>query len=67
MTKAGITTQREFNVEISDFGFEDAEGYFDYLWDEAVKITEDDVVKRRLIDVVEKQTIIRDITPSGCH
>jgi len=37
LTKAGITTQEEFNVEISDFGFEDAEKYFDSLWDEAVK------------------------------
>ena len=63
LTKAGITTQEEFNVEISDFGFEDAETYFDHLWDEAVKITEDDVIKRRLIEVVEKQTLIKDITP----
>jgi len=63
LTKAGITTQGEFNVEISDFGFEDAEKYFDALWDEAVKITEDDVIKRRLIEVVEKETLIKDITP----
>ncbi len=63
LTKAGITTQEEFNVEISDFGFEDAEKYFDNLWEEAVKITEDDVIKRRLIEVVEKQTLIKDITP----
>lgn len=63
LTKAGITTQEEFNVEISDFGFEDAEKYFDNLWEEAVKITEDDVIKRRLIEVVEKQTLVKDITP----
>src|SRR3990172_12305473 len=63
LTKAGITTQEEFNVEISDFGFEDAEEYFDSLWDEAVKITEDDVIRRRLIETVEKQTLVKDITP----
>src|SRR3990167_4866066 len=63
LTKAGITTQEEFNVEISDFGFEDAEKYFDSLWDEAVKITEDDVIKKRLIEVVEKETLVKDITP----
>src|SRR3990172_3567374 len=63
LTKAGITTQEEFNVEISDFGFEDAEKYFDSLWDEAVKITEDDVIKKRLIEVVEKDTLVKDITP----
>ena len=63
LTKAGITTQEEFNVEISDYGVEDAERYFDALWEEAVKITEDDLIKKRLIDIVEKQTLIKDITP----
>jgi len=63
LTKAGITTQDEFNVEISDYGFEDAEGYFDALWDEAVRITEDDVIKGRLIELVEKETLVKDITP----
>jgi ERCC4-related helicase/HKD family nuclease len=63
LTKAGITTQNEFNVEISDYGFEDAEAYFDALWHEAVKITEDDVIKRRLIEVIEKETLVKDITP----
>ena len=63
LTKAGITTQEEFNVEISDYGFEDAEEYFDSLWGEAVKITEDDVIKRRLIEVVEKETLVKNITP----
>src|SRR3989338_5336641 len=63
LTKAGITTQEEFNVEISDFGFEHAEKYFDSLWDEAVKITEDDVIKRRLIEVVEKDTLVKVLTP----
>lgn len=63
LTKAGITTQEEFNVEIGDYGFEEAEGYFDALWDEAVKITEDDNIKKRLIDVVEKETLVKEITP----
>lgn len=63
LTKAGLTTQEEFNVEISDFGCEDAETYFDSLWNEAVKITEDDVMKRRLIEVVEKKTLLNEPTP----
>lgn len=63
LTKAGLTTQEEFNVEISDFGFEDAEKYFDDLWNEAVKITEDIATKRKLIEVVEKETLVKDITP----
>lgn len=63
LTKAGITTQEEFNVEISDFGFDDAEEYFDSLWGEAIKITEDDVIKRGLIDIIENETLVKDITP----
>ena len=59
-----MTTQEEFNVEISDFGFEDAEKYFDDLWDyPAVKITEHEESKRKLIEIVEKETLIKEITP----
>ena len=63
LTKSGLSTQEEFNVEISDYGFEDTEKYFDTLWDEAVIITEDAVIKRRLTEIIEKETLIRDITP----
>jgi len=58
-----LSTQNEFNVEISDFGFEDAEKYFDELWDEAVKITEHDESKKKLVEIVEKETLIKEISP----
>lgn len=63
LTKAGLTTQAEFNVEISDYGVEDAEDYFDYLWDEAVSITEHQTTKRKLIEIIENETLITEITP----
>ena len=63
LTSSGITTQEEFNVEISDYGFNDAEEYFDNLWEDAVKITEDSVCKKRLIELLEKETLIKKITP----
>jgi len=63
LTSSGLTTQEEFNVEISDYGFENAEEYFDTLWDEAVKITENDALKKRLIELVEKETLVKKITP----
>lgn len=63
LTKAGLTTQEEFNVEISDYGFETAEEYFDTLWSEAVKITEDDVTKNKLIKTIENETLVKEITP----
>jgi len=63
LTKVGLTTQEEFNVEISDYGFQNAEDYFDKLWESATKITEDDTTKQKLIDIVEKDTLIKNITP----
>ncbi|NWF90447.1 MAG: DEAD/DEAH box helicase family protein [Ignavibacteriaceae bacterium] len=63
LTKAGLTTQSEFNVEISDYGFEDAEEYFDNLWKDGVKITEADDIKKRLIELIENETLIKKISP----
>ena len=63
LTNPGIITQEEFNVEISDYGFEDANEYFDLLWNEAVPITEKDVLRKKLIGIIEKETLIKKITP----
>ncbi len=63
LTKAGLFTQNEFNVEIGDYGFEDADQYFDDLWQEAVKITEFDDVKKKLVQVVETETLVKDVSP----
>lgn len=63
LTRPGLTAQEEFNVEISDYGLESAEEHFDTLWDEAVKITENDVLKQRLVELIEKETLIKKITP----
>lgn len=56
LTKAGLSTQNEFNVEIGDYGFDEAENYFDELWGEAVKITEYDDIKKKLVGVIENET-----------
>lgn len=63
LTKAGLSSQNEFNVEISDYGVDLAEGYFDNLWDTAVLITEKDELKQKLIKVIEEETLIKEITP----
>jgi HKD family nuclease len=52
LTNSGLSTQEEFNVEISDYGFEDTEKYFNSLWEEAIKITENDVTKKKLLEVI---------------
>jgi len=63
LTSSGLSLQNEFNVEISDYGFEDAEAYFDNLWESAVRITEDDVIRNKLVNLLEKETLIKEITP----
>ena len=63
LTKSGLSSQQEFNVEISDYGFEDAEKYFDDLWKNAVTITEDHELKQKLLEVLVKETLIKEITP----
>ncbi|MFA5033256.1 MAG: helicase-related protein [bacterium] len=63
LTNSGLSTQEEFNVEISDYGFEDTEKYFDSLWGDAIKITENDVTKKRLLEVVENETLVKEILP----
>jgi len=65
LTRAGLSQQNEFNVEISDFGTDEAEKYFDELWkpENSVKITQDDVFKRELINVLTKATLLAEVTP----
>ncbi len=63
LTGPGLSEQEEFNVEISDYGFKEAEEYFDSLWENSLKITEDDKTKEQLISLLEKETLIKKITP----
>ncbi len=63
LTKAGLSYQDEFNVEISDYGVREAEDYFARLWEEAVKITETADFRDRLIDLLERDTLITEVTP----
>ncbi len=63
LTRAGLLTQSEFNVEISDYGFTDAEEYFDSLWGNAQKITEYEDTKKKLIELVEFETLVKEVTP----
>jgi len=63
LTKAGITEQNEFNVEIGDYGTEEAEKYFDELWDSAIDITEDMQRKRDLLDLIRNRSQAANVTP----
>ena len=63
LTKAGLRGQNEFNVEISDYGTEEAEECFDKLWQTALPITSDDARRKRLIDFVRHQSQAAEVTP----
>lgn len=63
LTKAGLHNQHEFNVEIKDYGFTNAEAYFDTLWQTAVPITENDIGKERVLSILKDQSLATNITP----
>ena len=63
LTKAGITEQNEFNVEIGDYGTEEAEKYFDELWRTAIDITEDAQRKRDLLDLIRNRSQAAVVSP----
>ena len=63
LTRAGITEQNEFNVEIGDYGTDKAEEYFDALWDTAVEITEEPKRKQDLISTIRNRSQAAQVTP----
>ena len=63
LTRAGLVSQGEFNLEVSDSNSKEAEDFFDELWESSVKITENDVIKERLIKTLEQESIVAKITP----
>ncbi len=63
LTKAGLSHQNEFNVEIKDYGTEEASVYFEDLWEDSVLITENKALKDRLIKTIEDETQVKKITP----
>lgn len=62
-TQAGFSKQDEFNVEITDYGFDSAEQYFDELWESSIKITEIPERKQILIDLIQHKTQVASVTP----
>ena len=63
LTKYGLSAQKEFNVEIRDYGFDKAEEYFDELWEKAIPITENIDNKKIILNFIKEQTHIAQITP----
>jgi superfamily II DNA or RNA helicase len=58
-----LAGQEEFNVEIKDYGFADADNYFDTLWNDAAPITEIPFQKQKILDYVGAKTLATKVTP----
>lgn len=63
LTRAGLSGQEEFNVEIKDYGFDDTNSYFDELWEEAIPITEYDDRKQDLLNFIKHKSQAAIVTP----
>lgn len=63
LTRSGLLGQHEFNVEIGDYGWEDAEAYFDDLWATAIPISELDDRREQIIRIIRRQTQVAEVTP----
>jgi superfamily II DNA or RNA helicase len=65
LTRAGLVSQNEFNVEIKDYGFEEAEKYFDDLWKDSIELSEDDV--KKLVYTIKNETALKDVDPFSAY
>lgn len=63
LTRAGLSGQEEFNVEIKDYGFLEAEKYFDELWENAIQISEIEDRKEFLVKFIQHKTQVANVTP----
>lgn len=63
LTRAGLSRQEEFNVEIKDYGFDDAESYFDELWERSIQISEIEGRRKFLVEFIKHKSQAATVTP----
>lgn len=63
LTRSGLGSQEEFNVEIKDYGYNEASNYFEERWKDAIPITEKTEYKEKFLKALQEQTYLREITP----
>jgi len=63
LTLPGLESQGELNLDLSDFGFAEAGAYFDELWRDAVPLTENEEVRRRILALIDRASIVAPVTP----
>jgi superfamily II DNA or RNA helicase/HKD family nuclease len=68
LTKAGLGSQGEFNVQICDnFYYDGATEYFDSLWETATQITEPPDYKEKLVRFVSENTLLKSVHPFDAY
>lgn len=63
LTQPGLETNGELNLDLSDFGFEEAGAYFEELWRDAVPLTENETVRQRILALIDQASIVAPVTP----
>ena len=63
LTFPGLSSQSEFNVELSNFGGGEALEYFNELWDEAEEISDFAEMAGKIRTVLKDEGVHADVTP----
>lgn len=67
LTRSGLHGQQEFNVEIKDYGYDDAVTYFEELWNTAIPITEIPARKEFLIKFIQHRSQAAMVKPFDAY
>ncbi len=62
-SEPGLKLRDELNVEISDYGGDEAQKYFDDLWEKAVPLTDTEEDRLLMIKLLRDTSVAADITP----
>lgn len=59
----GLEARNEFNVEIRDFGIDEAQRYFDDLWERAVPLTATEEDVGRVVKILQECSVAAAVSP----
>lgn len=59
----GLSIRDELNVEVCDFGAQEASEYYEALWQKAVPLTEDEEQRSTLLEIINDSSVAASISP----
>lgn len=62
-SEPGLSTRDELNVEIADFGAEEASTYYEHLWMDAIPLTEDEEQRKILLEIIRDSSVAATVIP----